>query len=421
MVYYPPKSKVEKKIPIDPIELFPGSFKEREVQSTLFDEAVDYIAENPTIEEKSEPIQEEGDSFILTPEDWREPEPVERSKSLILYVPLIQREEQIRQRKTYSQDWASYDLAKTNEEGLFKALIEELLSNCVEVPEHKKAGRRGYSVREKLLFMCLKVYYKSDLRKTVSILKELKKVDYIPRVPSFKSIDNFFNDKSLSLILDDLILISALPLANVEEVGAIDATGFSISKFQRWFDFKWGKLEGKERIWRKAHVCIGCKTNVFLSVKVTESNVADAKMTEEVIGMKTKYFDMKDFVADKAYLCRRIIKFLDNLGLEIYIPFKSNSVGKPKGCRLWRVMFEKFHNENEDYMKKYHRRSNIETAFFMVKQNFGDNILTKNLEANINEIKVKFLCQNISTLIQEAYERDIEIDFESCVKMMHSV
>ncbi len=387
----------------EPIIIYPnkGQIEDViEVQRTLNDDSP-YITKSKTVEEP----KDEPESFTVNPEEFREPEPSKEIK---------------KPKPTYPQDWPAYDKAKTNEDGLFKGLLHELLSACVEEPIHK-VGRKGYTRKEKLCFMCIKVFYKSDLRKSVSILKELKNSKYIDRVPSFKSIDNFFNDKSLSEVLDDLILISALPLASLEETGAIDSTGFSISKFERWFDYKWGKPEGKERVWRKAHVAMGCKTNVFLSVKVTEKNVADASMLEEVLGIKTRYFNMKQFVADKAYLSRRIIKYLAELGLEAYIPFKSNSIPNPRGCMLWRTMFEKFRNPNSDYMPKYHQRSNIETGFWMVKQNYGDSLFTKNFDANVNEIKIKFLCQNITTLIQEAFERGISVDFESCVKIAHPV
>jgi len=330
-------------------------------------------------------------------------------------------EPEFRVKPNYSQDWKAYDTAKTNEDELFKKLLSELLLLAIDEPMHKTTGRRGYSLRDKIFCMTVKVFYRSDLRKATSILKELRLMHYIDKVPCFKSIDNFFNDKQLSKQLDTLILITALPLAELETTGALDSTGFSTSRFERWFEYKWGKHEGKERVWRKAHACCGCTTNVFLSVEVTEKDVGDASMYEKVIGQKTKLFDMKTFVADKAYLSREILRFLEKLGLNPYIPFKSNSIGAPKGYHIWRKMFDEFKYNNERYMRIYHRRSNIETSFHMVKTNYGNSLLTKNYDANVNEIKIKFLCHNICVLIQEAFESDISIDFEECVRMRNSV
>lgn len=79
-------------------------------------------------------------------------------------------------------------------------------------------------------------------------------------------------------------------------------------------------------------------------------------------------------------------------------------------------MFRMFQKHHEKYMKFYHKRSNIETGFHMVKQRFGDHLYTKNHSANVNEIKMKFLCHNICVLIQEIFESDISVDFQTCVK-----
>ena len=139
-------------------------------------------------------------------------------------------------------------------------------------------------------------------------------------------------------------------------------------------------------------------------------------MFEEVVGKRLNLFKIEDIVADKAYSSRKVIGFIDSLGLNPYIPFKSNARGTAKGYRSWRTIFEKFTNKREEFMKIYHQRSNVETSFHMVKQPFGYNLMTKTKTANINEIKAKFLCHNICVLIQEVFERGIEIDFQSCVK-----
>lgn len=339
----------------------------------------------------------------------------------IIEVLPKQPEPEKQKRPTYALNWSAYDAAKTNEDVYFKRFLQELFFFAIEEPPNNKPGRKGFSKKDKLFAMCVKIYYRSDLRKATSILKELQHLKFIQKVPCFKSIDNFFNDKELTAILDKLILISALPLSNVEETGAIDATGFSTSQFENWFNYKWGKRTGKERIWRKAHACSCCKTNIFISIKITEKNVADAPMFEEVVADHPKYFKMEDFVADKAYLSRDILKAIQKLGLNPYIPFKKNSIGDAKSAFIWRKMFEEFTYNKEEYMKKYHRRSNIETSFHMLKQRFGHHCATKNFQAQTNEIKVKVLCHNICVLIAELFEQQIDIDFEACVKTAISV
>lgn len=322
---------------------------------------------------------------------------------------------------TYTQNWIAYDKAKTNQTHLFHELLAGLLQLAIIEEKHSKKGRIGYSNSMKIFCMCIKVYYKSNLRKCESLLKELKRLNYIDKIPCFKTIDNFFNDKELTSIIDDLILITSLPLAKIEKFGAMDSTGFSISRFDRWNEFKWGKNSGKERIWRKAHIYIGTRSGICVSVKVTEKNVVDVTMVEEVMGNKSKNFEMSYFVADKAYLSRRVLEFINTLNMTPIIPFKSNSIRKARGSSMWSKMYRLWKDEPEMTNKIYHRRSLIESSFNMVKTPFGDHLMTKTFKANENEIKTKFLCNNLLILIQEAYESDIEIDFESCVKKTNSV
>jgi hypothetical protein len=148
---------------------------------------------------------------------------------------------------TYPQDAKATNMAKTNEELMIESMMQELLETIVEEPDRKKSvGRIGFTMKEKLFCLFVMAYNKCDSRKTISKLKKYHKYKQISRYPkSFKSLFNFYKDKRLSKILDDLILASALPLTHIEETGAIDATGFSTSRFDRWNHYKWVSAEGK--------------------------------------------------------------------------------------------------------------------------------------------------------------------------------
>lgn len=121
------------------------------------------------------------------------------------------------------------------------------------------------------------------------------------------------------------------------------------------------KVNEKKRSWVKAHLYCCCKTNAFVAVKVTKSNVSDkdVKVVRELMKRPTKLFDMTEFVADKAYAVRPIYNILAEMHMKPYIPFMRKSKGAPKGVQLWRTCYDEFHNNTEEFMKKYHRRSNI--------------------------------------------------------------
>ncbi len=84
-------------------------------------------------------------------------------------------------------------------------------------------------------------------------------------------------------------------------------------------------------------------------------------------------------------------------------------------------MYDFFKKNEDEFNRRYHQRSNVETTFFMLKTRFGSNLSTKNFEANIVEMKMKVLCHNLCVLVQEAFENGVNLDIMECVKMERTV
>jgi hypothetical protein len=74
-------------------------------------------------------------------------------------------------------------------------------------------------------------------------------------------------------------------------------------------------------------------------------------------------------------------------------------------------MFHHFSLRREDFLVHYHKRSNVESAFSMIKAKFRDNVRSKTPVAMVNEVLCKLVCHNICVLIHEAQELGIEVDF----------
>ena len=80
--------------------------------------------------------------------------------------------------------------------------------------------------------------------------------------------------------------------------------------------------------------------------------------------------------------------------------------------RLWKKLYHYFMFQREEFLQHYHKRSNAETVFHMVKSKFGDAVRSKNKTAQINEVLLKVLCHNICVVIQEMHEIGIIPNFE---------
>lgn len=104
-----------------------------------------------------------------------------------------------------------------------------------------------------------------------------------------------------------------------------------------------------------------------------------------------------------------------------YIPFKTNSVPDSRGSygpksELWAKIYHYYVRNRAGFLQYYHKRSNIETTFHMIKSKFGQRLRSRTLTAQINEALCKVLCHNLCVVLQSVHELGIEANLaiETC-------
>jgi len=309
---------------------------------------------------------------------------------------------------TYSQDWTAYDLAQTQQKELFMQLLRDV-SNNVEPPLYT-FGRPKLALADMIFTSALKVFSMFSLRRFTTDMKVARGYGYIDKVPHYTSVGNYMENPELTPVLKELIKVTSLPLTSVEIDFTIDSSGFGTSRFVKWFDKKYGK-EKDYRTWVKAHLVCGVKTNIVTAVELTMTNEADTKFLPELVVPTAKNFDVKEVSGDKAYSSRANMELINELGAVPYIPFRKNATGRSKGSPMWKKMYHYFEYKQEEFLEHYHKRSNAETTFHMIKSKFGDSVRSKTETAQINEVLLKLLCHNICVVIQEMFELGIEPNF----------
>ncbi len=219
-------------------------------------------------------------------------------------------------------------------------------------------------------------------------------------------------NKETTPLLQKLIQISSLPLSSVESQFAVDSSGFSTSRFARYYSFKHGK-DMKYRHWLKAHVMSGVKTNIVTSIELTEEYKNDNPYFKPLVEKTAENFNVAEVSADMGYSSRANYEVTSNVGGQAFIPFKSNATGKADGSMLWKKMFHYFQFNKDEFLQHYHKRSNSETTFHMIKTKFKDSIRSKDKTAQFNEVLLKVLCHNLCVVIQEMHELGINADFKN--------
>lgn len=320
--------------------------------------------------------------------------------------------EETKVRKTYPQEWPSYNKAQVNEKSRFLELLYELCRGIEQPMQHM--GRPRLPIADVVFALCYKTYSTFSSRRFSSDLMEAHLKGYLSKKPSYNSVCDYFQMEHLTPYLKQLIAVSSLPLKSIESDFAVDSSGFATGQFSRWFDAKYGE-EKQQHDWLKVHLMCGVKTNIVTSVEVSGAHANDTTFLKPLLHTTTgNGFQVKELSADKGYdsfnnRCLVLIK-----GGDAYIPFREGEKHKPNPSNkgeLWKRFYHFFKFNEAEFKQHYHKRSNVETTFSMIKAKFGERLRSKTSVAQTNEVLCKILCHNICCLVQSIYELGIEPNF----------
>jgi transposase len=312
------------------------------------------------------------------------------------------------QKVTYKQDWTAYNLAQSIEKDRLQELLHDLCGGLIEPERPPTRGQKPHTLKDSIFAMVFKVYSTFSSRRCSSDLREAYERGYTSTpIPGIKTTA-FMENPAFTPVLKVLVAKSAAPLKAVETKFAIDSSGFSTNKFERWFDAKYGVTKLKH-VWVKCHIACGVKTNVVTAVRILDKDAGDCPQFAPLVKETARTFTIDEVSADKAYVSLENFEAVADMGGTAYIAFKSNTTGGVGG--LFEKMFHYFQFKQEEYMAHYHKRSNVESTFSAVKRKFGDAVRSKKDVAMVNEVLCKFLCHNLCCLIQEQCELGIETVF----------
>jgi len=322
---------------------------------------------------------------------------------------------EVTKRTTYQQNWTEYNRAQTNEKDLFQAMLRDLC-NGIPTPAQQGRGQRTLPLADAIFAATFKVYSTVSARRFMSDLRESQERGFVRNAMHFNSVLNYLDKPELRPILTQMIETSALPLTAVESDFAADSTGFSTSRFIRWFDHKYG-AERLQHDWVKVHIMTGVKTNIITAVQICGKDANDSPLLPPLLETTQKNFTVSEVSADKGYLSYSNARAIKESGATPFIAFKTNSNfadSDKHGIRqvkAWNQMYHYFMYRREDFIEHYHKRSNVESTFSMLKRKFGDSLRSKTDTAMVNEALCKILCHNLVVLIHEMFELGIEPAF----------
>jgi transposase len=313
-------------------------------------------------------------------------------------------------RPTYPQQWHEYNLSQTREKAYFQNLLYQLCDGLDEPIRKSGPGRPPAKVADIIFAACVKIYAGMSGRRNQTDLREAFRRGFLSHEVRYNTVFKYLELESLTSYLQGLITETSLALNNVEVDFAVDSSGFSTCQYVRWFDVKHG---GKEDYhdWIKLHLMTGVKTNIVTSCEVSRRYANDSPYFKPLLEATYKSgFQMREVSADKGYISSNNIRLSLVKGVDPYIPFKTNHTTNQKST-VWNRMLNFYRYHQEEFNAHYHKRSNVESTFSMIKARFGERLRSKTERAQINEALIKVLCHNICVVIQSIHELGLEVEF----------
>ena len=347
----------------------------------------------------------------LSKKIYKEVEPATRDIQLRLtrYTPKA-----FGEKRNYPQDWAIYEKACSQEKLMFFKILKDATDYMMFDWEYKGNGRPPAFVGDIIKSLCIKAYSNYSSWRTESELKIARSMGIIDEVPKRSTLNKYMQSGRVTRFLHKLYKIIAEPLAEIEIYFAADATGIS-NKYgnTRWIKIRHTRKEGiLKREYSKLHIISGVKTNVICSAKITKGTVHESPLFRPLLDDTAKIFNIKEISADGGYLSRKNVKAIAKIGA---VPFIKGSkcVNVPgRGTvSAWGSMLRLWKNHKMFFAEHYHRRSNVEATFGMIKRKFGDFCRCKKVISKENEILCKIVCHNTVVLAEALLSYDLKSGF----------
>lgn len=312
-------------------------------------------------------------------------------------------------RNRYSQDWTAYNISQTTEKAEFLRLLSDLTRGFADDPQMN--GRPALPLGDMLFSIIFKVYSQMSSRRFTTDLQDAHAKGFIDECPHYNSLNRYMEKESLTEHLQRLVEETSKPLASLESNFAVDSTGLGISNSVAWSRAKYkDQAMLKVKNWLKIHCCVGTHTNVITAVEITDKRGHDGAHFIPVMDTTRKNFTVKEVAADLAYSSMAHAAYTEMHGIENYIPFKENtSIDDYRSTEVWTRMFHYFNLHRATFVRRYMKRSNIETTFHMLKSKFGSTLKSRTFEAQKNEALCKVICHNIACLIHAMNEFGVEV------------
>lgn len=264
------------------------------------------------------------------------------------------------------------------------------------------------------MLVCLHIWQKFpslDCRDAHAFLEFLKYYRIIDvEIPCFKTLCNYKNNPCVKTYLDELIKITSKPLSKIEKDFATDMTGTKTKTFTSWYSIRTGEtIQKRDHI--ATHITTGVKSNIVTAVNINVKSGGDNEILRRHVDITDENFNINDWSADSKYWCKKNCRKLKEKGGNGWFWPHENFSGRYVKCGLFNRMSRALLNKEENALKSYHKRSNVESTIHSKKSKLGDFVRSRLEIGQEQEEYIKWVNYNFAVLGRALFEWGIEPDF----------
>jgi transposase len=290
------------------------------------------------------------------------------------------------------------------------------------LPEHShRYSPRKYTQPQLLVCLVLKVFFKTEYRGIVEILNDwpdLCQVFGLKTIPHFTTLQKA-SKRLLRFGTAERLLNSTIETIEPDRhvaLAAIDSTGLESRHISRYFVSRRRSKEREirdniyRRRWPKLAIICDCRNHAILSAITTRGPSVDVNQFCKTLQPATEKVRMDCVLADAGYDSEANHRYARQCHhIETMIPAK---LGRPTtklpSGPYRRRMRTHFNRE------LYGQRWQVETAFSMIKRNYGSALRAKHYWSQCREMLLLVLTHNIAIIL-----RLKELFYRACAPGFH--
>lgn len=229
--------------------------------------------------------------------------------------------------------------------------------------------------------------------------------------------------------LENFLLLTLWPVRPYETLIHPDGTGLTEQHFSAYFDERYHKdrqrrdaqREAKKRKddegprthkWTFTEILWTYQYTMIAAIHTSQKQFGEAPWLIPLLQKAMGMLDVKELGGDKAYDANYIYRFAKEHGIEAQVKFRDTGFPSRSSHRK---KYRKAHilaaRLDKGFAAKANRRSNAETGNHAFKAILGDQVYSKNPQAQRCEILCMCIAYNLTRLVLLEVERGAEADF----------